>query len=135
MVSHDRYFLDKTVTRIIEIENLTSKVWEGNYSAYMQQKEHQIKSDEARIRQSERKIAQLESTARRLHDMNMEKLHRRAFAMEKRIERIRAEMPTVVKRERKLKAEFEETRRSGEDVLTIKNLKKAYGENLLFQLT
>lgn len=132
MVSHDRYFLDKTVTRIIEIENLTSKVWEGNYSAYMQQKEHQIKSDEARIRQSERKIAQLESTARRLHDMNMEKLHRRAFAMEKRIERIRAEMPTVVKRERKLKAEFEETRRSGEDVLTIKNLKKAYSENLLF---
>jgi len=132
IVSHDRYFLDQTVNRIIEIENLTAKVYEGNYSAYVAQKEHALKTALAKIRQDERKIAQLEETARRLHSMDMEKLHRRAFAMEKRIERIKSEMPVVVRENRNLKARFQQTIRSGDDVLSVKRLKKSFGERLLF---
>lgn len=132
VVSHDRYFLDQTVTRIIELENRTAKVYEGNYSSFVEQKEHALKTALAKIRQDERKIAQLEYTARRLHSMDMEKLHKRAFSMEKRIERIKSEMPVVVNEKRNLKAKFRQASRSGEDVLTVKRLKKSFGDRLLF---
>jgi len=132
IISHDRYFLDRTVTRIIEIEDLTSRVWEGNYSEYVRQKNEWIRSAEAKIRQDERKIEQLEFTVRRLHAMGTEKLHKRAFSMEKRIERIRKEMPKIVKEGRKMRQSFESAARSGNDVLTIKSLKKSFGNRVLF---
>lgn len=132
IVSHDRYFIDQTVTRIVELENLTAKVYEGNYSAFVKQKEHMIRSAEAKIRQDERKIAQLEQTARRLHSLDTEKMHKRAFAMEKRIERIKGQMPVVVRENRNLKGKFGQTTRSGEDVLSVKRLKKSFGDRLLF---
>jgi ATPase subunit of ABC transporter with duplicated ATPase domains len=132
IISHDRYFLDQTVTRIVEIENLTSKVWEGNYSAYLHQKEEWLKAAEAKIRQDERKIEQLEFTVRRLHGMGTEKLHKRAFSMEKRINRIKNEMPTIIREGKNIRASFGNAARSGEDVLTIKSLKKCFGDRCLF---
>jgi len=132
IISHDRYFLDQTVSRIVEIENLTAKVWEGNYSDYIRQKEEWIRSAEAKIRQDERKIEQLEFTVRRLHGMGTEKLHKRAFSMEKRIERIRNGMPRITKEGRNIRQTFGTAARSGEDVLTIKSLKKSFGDRTLF---
>lgn len=132
IVSHDRYFLDQTVTRIIEIENLTAKEWPGNYSDYVRLKEEWIRSAEARIRQDMRKVEQLEFTVRRLHGMGTEKLHKRAFSMEKRIERIRSGMPVVNREEKKIRQGFSGTSRSGFDVLTLKQLKKSFGDRVLF---
>ncbi len=132
IISHDRYFLDRTVSRIVEIEEKTCRVWQGNYSAYAYQKAEWLKSAEARIRQSERKIKQLEDTARRFHAMNMEKLHVRAFNMERRAERIRKEMPHIVKQGRNLRASFGSARRPGEDILTVTGLSKSFGDRTLF---
>jgi len=132
IISHDRYFLDRTVSRIVEIEDLTCKIWQGNYSAYAYQKAEWLKSAEARIRQDERKIKQLEETARRFHSMNMEKLHVRAFNMERRAERIRKEMPKIVKQGRNLRASFGSARRPGEDILTVTGLAKSFGDRNLF---
>ena len=132
IISHDRYFLDQTVTRIVEIEDKTAKVWEGNYSAYVYQKEEWLKAAESKIRQDERKIDQLAFTVRRLHGMGTEKLHKRAFSMEKRINRIKSEMPTIIREGKNIRASFGSTKRSGEDVLTIKALRKNFGERCLF---
>ena len=132
IISHDRYFLDRTVSRIIELEELTCKVWNGNYSAYAYQKAEWIKSAEAKIRQDERKIKQLEDTARRFHGMNMEKLHVRAFNMERRADRIRREMPHITKQGRNLRASFGSARRPGEDILTVTGLAKSFGDRTLF---
>lgn len=132
IISHDRYFLDRTVERIIEIENCNAKMWQGNYSSFVSQKAEMIKAAEKKIKQDERNIAQLDFTIRRLHGMGTEKMHKKAFSMEKRVERIRKSMPQVVKQGKNIRATFGTTNRSGDDVLTIKDLKKSFGNRVLF---
>ncbi len=132
IISHDRYFLDRTVTRIIEVENLTTRVWEGNYSAYIHQKEEERRAAESRIKEDEKKIKQLEYTARRLHSMGTKKQHKTAFNIEKRIERMRKEQPLLIKQGKNIRASFTGAGRSGNDVLEINGLKKSYGDRVLF---
>lgn len=132
IISHDRYFLDRTVDKVLEIENCNVKMWEGNYSAFVRQKDEWLKAAENRIKQDEKKIAQLDFTIRRLHWMGTEKMHKKAFSMEKRVARIRNSMPQVVREGRNVRASFGSAARSGEDVLTVQNLKKSFGERVLF---
>ncbi|MDR1116709.1 MAG: ATP-binding cassette domain-containing protein [Oscillospiraceae bacterium] len=132
IISHDRYFLDRVVDRIIEIENLTAAVYEGNYSKYVYLKEEWLKAAEAKINQAEKKISQLEFTIMRMHGNNTEKQHKRAFAMEKRVERMRKELPKIIKQGRNIKASFGGARRPGNDILQVSGLSKSYGGRTLF---
>ena len=135
IISHDRYFLDRTVGRIVELEGGTAKVWNGNYSEFLRQKEEYIRSAEAQMRNAEKKVKQLEDAVKRVRlwaFLGNDKLYRTAFSMEKRIARIKASMPKLVKQGRNLRATFGETRRSGEDVLSVTGLKKSFGDRTLF---
>ena len=129
-VSHDRFFLDKVVKRVIEIRNGKAEFYSGNYSFYAVEKE---KRELERLRQYEKEqaeIARLTETARKMHEHNTELLHKRAFSIEKRIARMRtADRPT---RERKMTVRFGEKEFHGDEVFTIKNLSKAFGERTLF---
>ena len=132
-VSHDRYFLDKVVNRVIEIQNGKAEFYAGNYSFYAVEKERRY---EERLRQYEKeqaKIEQLEKSAEQLRIWaysGMDKTFRRAKSMEKRIEKMRTtDRPT---RERKMEVRFGEKEFRGDEVLTIKNLEKSFGERTLF---
>ena len=129
-VSHDRYFLDKVVQRVIEIQNGQAEFYSGNYSFYAVEKERRY---EERMRQYEKEQAEIDrlsETARKMHEHNTELLHKRAFSIEKRIERLRTtDRP---KRERKMEVRFGEREFRGDEVLTIKNLSKAFGDRVLF---
>ena len=129
-VSHDRYFLDKVVKRVIEIRNGKAEFYSGNYSFYAVEKE---KRELERLRQYEKEqaeIARLTETARKMHEHNTELLHKRAFSIEKRIARMRTtDRPT---KERKMTGRFGEKEFHGDEVMTVKNLSKGFGDRTLF---
>ena len=132
-ISHDRYFLDRTVTRIIEIQDGKAEFYSGNYSFYAIEKERRYQERMKQYLKEQAKIAQLEK-AEQMHlwaFMGNDALHKRAFSMEKRIERMRTtEKPTKARR---LEARFQSREFKGDEVLQIKGVSKAFGEKRLFE--
>ena len=133
-ISHDRYFLDRTVTRIIEIQDGKAEFYSGNYSFYAIEKERRYQERMKQYLKEQAKIAQLEKAAEQMHlwaFMGNDALHKRAFSMEKRIERMRTTAkPTKA---RKLEARFQSREFKGDEVLQIKGVSKAFGEKRLFE--
>jgi len=132
-VSHDRYFLDKVVKRVIEIQNGKAEFYSGNYSFYVVEKERRYEEKLRQYEKEQAKIAQLEKSAEQLRIWaysGMDKTFKRAKSMEKRIERMRTtDRPT---KERKMSVRFGEKEFHGDEVFTIKNLSKGFGERTLF---
>ena len=129
-ISHDRYFLDRTVKRIIEIEDGKASFYSGNYSFYAVEKERRYQEQLRRYQREKAEIDRLSETARKMHEHNTELLHRRAFSIEKRIERMRTTTRPV--KRRKLNARFHAVEFHGDEVLSIRKLSKSYGVRELF---
>ncbi len=132
-ISHDRFFLDRIVQRIIELRDGKAEFYSGNYSFYVVEKQRRY---EERLRQYEKeqaKIQQLEKAAEQLRTWaysGMDKTFKRAQSMEKRIEKMRTvDRPT---KEKQLRMRFEEKNFYGDEVFTIKNLSKSFGDRCLF---
>ena len=132
-ISHDRYFLDRSVTRVIEIENGKAEFYNGNYSFYAVEKERRYQERMKQYEKEQAKIAQLEKSAEQLRlwaFQGMDKTYRRAISMERRIERMRTvEKPT---KGRKMDARFTAAEFHGDEVLGIRNLSKTFENKTLF---
>ena len=132
-VSHDRYFLDKVVDRVIEIQEGKAEFYSGNYSFYAVEKERRFEERQRQYEKEQAKIQQLEKAAEQLRIWaysGNDKIFKRAQSMEKRIERMRTtDRPT---RERKMEVRFGEREFRGDEVLTIKGLSKSFGQRALF---
>lgn len=133
VISHDRYFLDRVVTRIIEIQDGKAEFYSGNYSFYAVEKERRYQERMKQYEKEQAKIQQLEKSAEQLRMwafQGMDKTYRRAISMERRIERMR----TVSKpsKAKKMDARFTSAEFHGDEVLGIKNLAKSYGDKHLF---
>lgn len=131
IVSHDRYFLDKIATKVIELENGRATIFTGNYSAYAEKKkalrEHELK---AYLNQQKR-IAHEEAVIEKLRSFNREKSIKRAESREKLLNKIdKMEKPFHFNSEMKLSLNPYIT--SGKDVLSVSQLKKSFGDNTLF---
>ncbi len=132
-ISHDRYFLDRVVTRVIEIEGGKAEFYSGNYSFYAVEKERRYQERLKQYEKEQAKSQQLEKAAEQLRVwafMGMDKTYRRAVNIERRIERMRTtSRPTKA---RKMDARFSTAEFHGDEVLGVRNLAKAYGEKKLF---
>ena len=132
-ISHDRYFLDRTVTRIIELLDGKAEFYSGNYSFYAIEKERRYQERMKQYLKEQAKIRQLEKAAEQMHlwaFMGNDALHKRAFSMEKRIERMRTtQKPTKARR---LEARFQSREFKGDEVLQIRGVSKAFGQRRLF---
>ena len=132
-ISHDRWFLDRVVRRVIEIHDGKAEFYAGNYSFYVEEKERRYEEKLKQYEKEQAKLEQLQEAADKLHlwaFMGNDKLHKRAFSIEKRMERIRTtDKPT---KERRLDIKFGESEFRGDEVLTIKGLTKSFGERTLF---
>lgn len=131
-ISHDRYFLDKVIDRVIEIRDGQAEHYPGNYSFYAIEKE---KRELERLRQYEKsqaEITRLSETARKMHEHNTELLHKRAFSIEKRIEKLKLQQPEQRKAARKLNVKFKEREFLSDEVLAADNISKSFGERTLF---
>ena len=131
VVSHDRYFLDHVCTHISELLLGTLEQYTGNYSAYMSQRAERF---EARMRaweQQQKMIAREEAIIARYKSFNREKSIRAAESREKRLEKVqRLERPED---EHQVRFRFEAKRRTGDDVLFIRDYSKSFGSRTLFR--
>lgn len=132
IVSHDRYFLDKVVTKVIDISNQHLEVFEGNYTAYAKKKE-KLREDRLKAYYNQqREIKHQEEVITKLKSFNREKSIKRAESREKMLDKIeRIDKPMEENADMKIKLEPNIT--SGNDVLTVEGLSKAYGSNVLFE--
>ncbi|NLL45831.1 MAG: ABC-F family ATP-binding cassette domain-containing protein [Clostridiales bacterium] len=132
VISHDRFFLDRTVNRVIEIVNGRAEFYSGNYSFYVVEKQRRFDEQLKRYEQEQKEIKRLTEAANRLQQWGTgnERLMKKSFAIRSRIERMdKTERPDM---ERGLKARFVEKRFQGDEVLVIKGLSKGYGDRELF---
>ena len=133
IISHDRYFLDKCVTRIFEIERRHLTCYEGNYSTYKEKKQLQYEIDLKHYEQQREEIKHQEELIARYKGRGTEKLVKRAQSREKRLAHVeRLEKPVMLSET--LKINFSEKLASGNDVVFADNLSFAYpGASPLFR--
>lgn len=133
IVSHDRYFLDRTINRVVELNDGKAEFYGGNYTFYTIEKEARYQERLKQYEKEQAKIAQLQEAADKLHlwaFMGSDKLHKRAFSMEKRMERLHTvDRP---RKEKNLTARFGEREFYGDELLTVKGLSKRFEGRILF---
>ena len=131
IVSHDRYFLDKVVTKIVEIEAAQMRMYEGNYSAYALKKAQLRDAQYKAYLNQQREIKHQEAVITKLRSFNREKSIKRAESRVKMLDKIqRIEKPIEIDNQMRisLKPRFI----SGNDVLTVEGLSKAFPGQTLF---
>ena len=132
-ISHDRWFLDKVVQRCIEISDGRAELYSGGYSFYVEERQRRFDEKLKKYEKDQAKIEQLTRAAEQMHlwaFMGNDKLHKRAFSMEKRIEKLsQSEKPTE---RRKLNVKFREREFEGDELLVTDELAKGYGDRMLF---
>ncbi len=131
-ISHDRYFLDRTITRVIEIADGKAEFYSGNYSFYAIEKEQRYLERMRRFEKEQAEIRRLTETATKMHEHGTELLHKRAFSIERRIERIRQQSTARPTRARAMTSRFGEKEFLGDEVMYIRDLEKSFGERTLF---
>ena len=131
IISHDRYFMDRIVTKVIEIENKKSTIYEGNYSYYAEQKEINRQIQLKQYINQQKEIKHQEEVIRTLRSFNREKSIKRAESREKALEKMeRVERPESLPDKMRLTLTPRIT--SGNDVLHAENLSKSFPDKTLF---
>jgi len=131
IISHDRYFLDKVCTTMAELLLGTIEQYTGNYTAYSQKRAQRFEIRMKAYEMQQKEIARQEAIIARYRSFNREKSIRAAESREKRLEKIeRLQRPTE---ESAIRFRFDIKRRTGEDVLMIRDYKKSFPDRLLFQ--
>lgn len=126
IVSHDRYFLDRTVNRIFEVENHKVYSYQGKYSDYAAQKKLRRETELRAYNNQQREIARQEEMIRRMKQRGTEHLAKRAASREKRLDMLeRIDRPESEMG--KMKINFKENFPSGGDVIMAENLEKSFG--------
>ena len=132
-ISHDRWFIDRVAQRCIEIVDGRAELYSGGYSFYLEERQRRFEEKLRRYEKDQAKIEQLTRAAEQMHlwaFMGNDKLHKRAFSMEKRIEKLsHSEKPSEQK---KLSVKFRERDFEGDELLVISGLSKGFGERELF---
>ena len=131
IVSHDRYFLDKVVTKVIEIEAGETRVYSGNYSAYALKKAQLRDAQYKAFLNQQRDIRHQEAVIAKLKSFNREKSIKRAESREKMLDRVqRIEKPLEI--QDRMRISLEPRVLSGNDVLHVEGLSKAFPGQTLF---
>lgn len=131
IISHDRYFLDRTVTKIIDIENKRSSVYNGNYSFFITQKEAIRAAQLKQYAEQQREIKHQEEVIKTLRQFNREKSIKRAESREKALNKMdKLDKPENLPE--KMHFRLTPKIQSGNDVLSVDNLSMAFDTNNLF---
>lgn len=132
IVSHDRFFLDKIATKIIEIDQTKATTFLGSYSDYAVKKEQLRAAAMNAYLNQQREIKHQEEVIEKLRSFNREKSIRRAESREKLLDKMEVlEKPTEARTDMKLT--LTPRRTSGNDVLNAEDLSKSFGSHLLFE--
>lgn len=131
IVAHDRYFLDKVVTKVIEVERGVVSVFSGNYSDYAAKKKQLMDAKLKEYYNQQRDIKHQEEVIAKLKSFNREKSIKRAESREKMLDKIEVIDKPITEQET-MHFKLEPAKESGNDVLSVEGLSKAFGDNRLF---
>ncbi|MFC1887447.1 ribosomal protection-like ABC-F family protein [Candidatus Cloacimonadota bacterium] len=134
VVSHDRYFLDKIVTRIVELEDGEINNFAGNYSYYNEEKERRFQSQFEIYKDTQKKIKAMKAAAERFRIWGRINTDNNAhMARAKRLEQKIEELKEITRprKNKSLEISFN-GKRSGNDVIVIKDLDKKFGDKIIF---
>ncbi len=135
IISHDRSFLDRVVNRIIELEPTEANLYDGNYSAYVIEKERRFELEYKAYLNNQRKIEQMERQIERYRIWgamrDSEKMYKRAKELEKRLDKVEViDRPTL--ENSKIRLNNNTIQRTGKIVLRVENLSKSFSGKKLF---
>lgn len=131
IVAHDRYFLDKIVTKVVEIRQHKATVYQGNYSQFSEKKQAMLDTRMKQYMNQQAEIKHQEAVIAKLKSFNREKSIKRAESREKQLDKIeRLEKP--VEENTRMNLLFSPRIQSGKDVLSIEHLSKSFDTETLF---
>jgi len=131
IVSHDRYFLDNVVTKIIEIEDKRNLIYKGNYSDYVKQKEDNMLQQLKDYKQQQNQIKSLGNSIKSLRNWNM---FTRAMSIQKRLDKMNLISKPVFEKQN-MKFSFLDTERSGFNVIKGSKICKSFGDKIILNDT
>ena len=134
IISHDRYFLDRTISRAIEINSGKADFYSGNYSFYVTEKQRRYDEQLERYEREQAEAKRLRDAAARLHQWGTgnEMLMKKSRSVLKRAERaVQTEKPV---KDKTMNSKFSEREFRGDEVIVIRNLVKSYGSKKLFDI-
>lgn len=132
IVSHDRYFLDKITGKTVEIENKKCRSYIGNYSEFLVKKEAEQKAIKEKYENDMKEIERLEGIIEQQRRWNREKNIKTAESKEKVIERIKKQLVVPDSKVSRIRFDFTPKCVSGEDVLSVSDLKKSFNGKTVF---
>jgi ATPase subunit of ABC transporter with duplicated ATPase domains len=133
-ISHDRYFLDRSIRRAVELVNGKAEFYSGGYSFYIEEKRRRLDERQKKCESEQTEIKRLEATARRMRSWSTEKMITKAKAVETRIERIKSRGAARPEHDKNLRGRFSEREFRGDLALELKGLSKSYGSKTLFSI-
>ena len=133
IVSHDRYFLDAVTNKTIELSHQKIMVYTGNYSTFMEKKQHEQEAIRRKFINDSKEIKRIEGIVEQQKRWGREHNFITAASKQKEADRIKAQLVIPDGEEETLSLTLEPKRESGNDVLIVKNLSKAFGDNVLFK--
>ncbi|MBN3522566.1 ribosomal protection-like ABC-F family protein [Paenibacillus apiarius] len=137
VISHDRYFLDRVVTKIIELEDGEAATYHTNYTGFQQEKQARLLQQFADYQEQQKKMKKMQETIKQLIEWGNRAnppnpgFHRRAASMQKALDRM-VKLKRPVMDRKAMELELQQGDRSGNQVLTLEDVAKAFGERLLF---
>ena len=134
IISHDRFFLDRVCTRIFELESKALYTFKGNYTAYREHKELRRKTEEREYKNTMKEISRIEGIIEQQRRWNREKNIKTAESKEKQVARLEATLKKPDALPEDIHFKFDVKRRTGNDVLSVKDLTKSFGDTKLYTL-
>lgn len=138
VISHDRYFLDEIVNKILDLDNGEIECYHTNFSGFIKEKEERLLREFQAYQEQQKKIKKMKEAIKRLREWANranppnEGLHKRARNMERALERMeKLDRPTLNRK--KMNLEMESSARSGNDVMMLRNISKGFEEKILFK--
>ncbi len=132
IVAHDRYFLDRVVTKVVELDHTEASTFSGNYTAYAEKKAMLRDALMHQYLNQQREIKHQEAVIEKLRSFNREKSIKRAESREKLLNKMEV-MDKPITHTRQMNIRLEPRVTSGNDVLAVTDLEKSYGSLTLFR--
>ncbi len=133
VISHDRYFLDKVTTSTLELENGAITAYNGSYSVFMKKKEEAREAARRKYENTVAEIKRIEGMIEQQKRWGQERNYKIIANKQKSIDRLEEGLEKPFEGSEGLRFRFPEAARSGDDVLTVRDLSKSYGEKRLFE--
>ncbi len=132
IVAHDRYFLDKVVDHVLDLNTTPARTYKGNYSAFMSQKENLILTNEREVEKQNKEILHQKEVIEKLQSFNREKSIKRAESRIKTLDKMEV-INKISDNKTDIRLSFDVRTRSGDDVLKVEEISCIYDDGKIFE--